>query len=326
MADVNMGLLLSTTLKKYRTTLIDQIHNSNALFYQLKEMGNITEEDGGERIVQPIMYGQNTTASSYAGYDLLDTTPQEGIDAAEYNWKQYSVSVTISGEEERKNAGRKEQIIKILDARTKQARMSLTEQMTQGLFSDGTGNGGKNLTGLEAMVAATGTYGGINSGTYAWWRAYVDSTSEVLSLADMRTAYNTNSLGGKDTPTLIVTTQALFEKYESNFTMVSGDIANIAGSFMTQSAGEKKIADGGFQKLGFKGVPIVWDEYCPSGSMYFLNGNHMKLVVHKDANFDITDFVKPENQDARVAQILFMGNLTCDRRKSFSKLTNKTTS
>ena len=49
----------------------------------------------------------------------------------------------------------------------------------------------------------------------------------------------------------------------------------------------------------------------------------MKLVVHRDANFEVTDFVKPENQDAKVAQILFMGNLTCDRRKSFSKGTAK---
>lgn len=322
MADVNLGLLLSTTLKKHRSSLVDQIHNSNAIFYQLKKLGNITEEDGGERIVQPIMYAQNSTAGSYSGYDLLDTTPQAGIDAAEFNWKQYSVSITISGEEERKNSGRKGQIVKILDARTKQARMTLIEQLTTGLFSDGTGNRGKDLTGLAAMVSASGTYGGINSGTYSWWRASVDSTSEALDIADMRTQFNTASLGGKDTPNLIVTTQSLYEKYEGFITQVG--TTNVYGSFMTQSAGEKQMGDAGFQTLGFKGVPIVWDELCPATNMYMLNTNHMKLVVHKDANFEISDFIKPENQDARVAQILFMGNLTCDRRKSFALLTAKT--
>lgn len=320
MPDVNMGLLLSTTLKKYRKELVDQIHKSNAIFYTLKEQGAIKEEDGGERIVQPIMYGKNSTAGSYSGYDLLDTTPQAGIDAAEYNWKQYSASITISGEEQRKNAGRREKVIDILEARTKQARMSLTEQLTTDLYADGTGNGGKALTGLGAMVNSTGTYGGINSATYTWWAAYVDSTSEALSLADMRTAFNTPSLGGKDHPNLMVTTQTLFEKYESLLTNFNNYV-----SFATPASGTKKLGDAGFQALEFKGQPIVWDELCTSTYMFFLNTQHMKLVVHKDANFETTDFVKPEDQDALVAQILWMGNLTCDRRKSFALLSGKTT-
>ena len=322
MPDVNLGLLLSTTLKNYRETLVDQIHNSNALFFMLKQKGAMKEESGGERIVQPIMYGTNTTATSYSGYDLLDTTPQAGIDAAEFNWKQYSASITISGEEEKKNAGSKTKIIDILDARTKQARLGLQQALTEGIFSDGTANSNKQLTGLVAMVNSSGTYGGINSSTYSWWRSNVDSTSEALSLADMRTAFNTPSLGGKDHPNLIVTTQTLFEGYEAFLTNVA--ISGGGSHFSTPSEGTKKLGDAGFQALEFKGVPIVWDENCTSGAMYFLNTEHMKLVVHADRNFAVSDFVKPENQDARVAQILWMGNLTCDRRKSFALLSNKT--
>lgn len=317
MADPNVGLLLSTTLKKYRKTLVDQIHKSNAVFYYLKQQGNIKEEDGGERIVVPVMYGKNSTAGSYSGYDSLDVTPQTGIDSAEFNWKQYSVSIAISGEEERKNAG-SSKIIDILEARTKQARMSMTEQLSTGLFSDGTGNGGKDLTGLEAMVTNSGTYGGINSATFTWWQAGVDTASEALGLSKMRVGFNTASLGGKDTPDLIVTTQSLYQSYEGLLTATSPAVPYFP------SEGTKKLGDGGFQVLEFKGTPIVWDELCPSGNMYFLNTNHMNLTVHRDANFEVTDFVKPENQDARVAQILFMGNLTCDRRKSFYKLTSKT--
>lgn len=321
MADPNVGLMLSTTLKNYRKTLVDNIHKSNAVFYYLKQNGGIKELDGGERIVVPVMYGKNTTAGSYNGYDSLDVTPQAGIDSAEFNWKQYSVSITISGEEERKNNG-SSKIIDILEARTKQAEMSLTEQLSTGMFSDGTGNGGKDLTGFEAMVSSSGTYGGINSATYTWWQAGVESTAEALGLPKMRTGFNTASLGGKDTPNLIVTTQTLYEKYEGLLTSVSA--SNVAGSMQFRSEGTKKLGDGGFQVLEFKGTPIVWDELTPSGTMYFLNTRHMNLTIHKDANFETSDFVKPENQDAKVAQVLFMGNLTCDRRKSFYKLTNKT--
>ena len=319
--DPNVGVLLSTTLKNYRKTLTDNIFKSNALFYQLKEMGAVKEEDGGERIVEPLMYAVNNTAQSYDGYETLDTTPQTGIDSAEFNWKQYSVSITISGKEERLNSG-KSRIINLLEAKIKQAEESLVEEISRGIFSDGTGNGGKNLTGLAAMVSDSGTYGGINSSTNTWWRAYVDSSSEALGLPDMRTAYNTASKGGKDTPTLIVTTQTLFESYEGLFTNVA--ISGGGSHFSTQSAGTKKIVDGGFQAAEFKGVPIVWDEFCQSGRVYFLNTRHMKLVVHKDANFETTDFERPEDQDAKVAQILFMGNLTCNRRSSFALLSAKT--
>lgn len=321
--DPNVGTILSTTLKKYRKTLTDNIHKSNAVFYMIKEKGGLREEDGGERIVEPLMYGKNSTAKSYDGYESLDTTPQTGIDSAEYNWKQYSVSISISGKEERQNAGTS-RIINLLDAKIKQAELSLTESLSEGLFSDGTGNSGKNLTGLQAMVAASGTYGGINSSTYSWWRAGTETTSTALTLAHMRTAFNTASVGGKDTPDLIVTSQTLFEAYEGLFTQVAVTGSNArAGDFSTPSEGIKKMADGGFQTLQYKGVPIVWDEQCASGTMYFLNTKHMKLAVHKQANFETTDFVKPENQDARVAQILWMGNLTCNRRKSFYVLTGK---
>ena len=319
MPDINLGLLLSTTLKNYRETLVDQIHNSNAIFFMLKAKGAIKEESGGERIVQPIMYGTNTTAGSYSGYDLLDTTPQEGIDAAEFNWKQYSASITISGEEMRKNSGSKHKIIDILDARTKQARLSLQQQLVEGIFSDGTANGGKQLTGLEAMVSTTGTYGGITSTGNSWWQSYVSAVNGAVTLAVMRTAFNTPTLGGKDHPNIIVTTQTQFEKYEALLTSFNSVV-----SLNTNSEGTKKLGDAGFQALEFKGVPIVWDENTTSGVMYFLNTDHMKLVVHSQANFSTTDFVKPDNQDAKVAQILFMGNLTCDRRKSFAKLTGLT--
>lgn len=280
----------------------------------LKEKGAIKEESGGERIIQPILYGKNSTAGSYDGYDPLDTTPQTGIDSAEFNWKQYSASITISGREERQNAGDKYKIIDLLDAKTKQAMYSLKEQIGQGIFSDGTGNVSKDLTGLVAMVAATGTYAGINSANYTWWQSYVEATSGALTIAYMRTAYNTPTLGGKDHANLIVTTQTLFEKYEGLLT----------ATLNMHSSDSKKLGDGGFQVLEYKGTPVVFDELCNSGCMYFLNTDHMKLVVHKDANFETTNFVKPDNQDARVAQILFMGNLTTDRRKSFGVLQAKT--
>jgi len=317
----NIGTMLTTTLKNYRKTLTDNIHESNAIFYLLKKEGAIKMENGGERIVEPLMMGKNDTAGSYSGYDRLNVTPQGGIDSAEYNWKQYSASITISGDELRKNKGSKTRIINLLGARTDQAEMSLTSELVAGLFSDGTGNSGKDLTGLEAMVLASGTYGGINSAVETYWQANIDGDDTTLALADMRAVFNSCSLGGKNSPNMIVTTQSLFQDYEAFFTQVA--ISGGGSNFTTPSGSQKTVADGGFQTLSFKGAAITWDEQAPAETMYMLNTKYMKLVVHEDANFETTDFIKPVDQDALVAQVLWQGNLTCSRRKSFGALRAK---
>ena len=68
---------------------------------------------------------------------------------------------------------------------------------------------------------------------------------------------------------------------------------------------------------------MYWDEMMPdiftgvkydSGSyaaetFYFLNSKFMKLIYDPQHNFAPTPFVKPENQDAKTALLLFYGNL-----------------
>ena len=53
----------------------------------------------------------------------------------------------------------------------------------------------------------------------------------------------------------------------------------------------------------------------PSNHMYMLNTNYLQLVVHKDANLEIMEDVRPVNQDGSVTAIIWMGNLTCSNRK-----------
>lgn len=308
MADPNLGVIASTTLRNYRTELVDNIFKSSALWYLLKDKVRI--EDGGENIVVPLMYGKNTTAGSYADYDLLDTTPQTGIDAAQFNWKQLSVSISISGAEERKNNGRS-RVINLLEGKIKQAEMSIVETANQQSWSDGTGNAGKDLTGLTAMLISTGTYGGISRSTYSFWAAKDSGSTAIMTIDLIRSRYNDCSKGGSDTPDLLVSTQALFEMYE-------GLLQTKQTYEMVKNRPEKVLGDAGFEVIKFKGSGWTWDEQATTASgtnggyVNYINSRHVTLVAHTDANFETTDFVKPENQDAKVAQVLFMGNLTCD--------------
>ena len=69
------------------------------------------------------------------------------------------------------------QMINLLSAKANQAEMSLRDRMSVDSFGDGTGNGGKNLTGLAALVSTTATVGALAPGTHTWWVASVDTSA-----------------------------------------------------------------------------------------------------------------------------------------------------
>ena len=311
MSNPNFDALLSTTLAKYRDQLTDNVFTARPLTYHLMDKGRIRMLDGGTKIVEPLIYGTNSTVASYSGYDTIALTAQTGITAAEFEWKQYAASIAISGIEEAKNNG-DSAVLNLLEAKVLQAEESLREGFNTMFFGDGTGNSGKDWNGLGNLIEASGTVGGINraTGGNEYWRSYEENTAGALTLAQMATAYNTVSVGN-DHPDMMLTTQTLFEKYES---LLQPQLRYT----------DTKTADAGFQNLLFKAAPVVFDTGCTAGVMYFLNSKYLTLVGHSGKWFSQTEFVRPENLDAKYALIMCYGNLTVRNAKKQGKLTAKT--
>ena len=307
----NFDAILSTTLQNYRPTLVDNIFTATVLLDHLNSKGRVVMEEGGTSIVEPLVYAVNDTANSYSGYDAIDLTPQDGISAANYNWKQMAASIAISGIEEAQNRGT-EAIIKLLNAKIMQAEESIKESLNDMLYASTVGNGGKDFQGLGFIIDASNTVGGIDPSTNTWWRSYEENTATALTTTQMATAYNTASKGN-DTPDMIVTTMALFEKYESLLT------AQVRYQDVTK-------ANSGFQNLMFKQTPVVFDVSCPTGNMFFMNSKYLKLTGMNGHWFNTTDFQKGTvaGVDARYALILSFGELTCSNRARQAKLTAKT--
>jgi len=294
--------ILSTTLKNYIPKLTDNIFSARPLFYALTNGQTIRRISGGQAIVVPIIYGTNSTAGSYSGTDTISITAQTGISAAEYDWGQYAATVTISGIEEAKNNG-EAAIIDLLEGKIFQTQETVIENMNTMFWADGTGNGGKDWNGLHLIVAKPNTaLGGITPGDAgnSWWKSTETDENGALTQATMATVYNTISVGN-DQPTIIITTQTLYEKYES---LLEGQIRYT----------DTDVADGGFQNLLFKGAPVTFDGAATSGQMMFLNTKYLQLVAHSDVWFKPTPFVRPTNQDAVFSQLLCYGQLTCSNR------------
>ena len=303
---VDYNALLSTTLQNYQPTLVDNIFKDLVLLNHLNERGRVRVEEGGSQIVEPLMYAVNGTANSYSGYDAIDLTPQDGITAATFDWKQMAASIAISGIEEAKNRGT-EAIIKLLNAKIMQAEMSIKSDLNTMLYGNGTGNGGKDFNGLGNIIGTVNnTVGGINATSNTWWNPYQDVSVSTLSLIDMGKVYN-NASKGSDSPDLIVTNEDLFSKYESLLTnnVRYQDVAK---------------ANSGFQNLMFKQTPVVFDLTLAADTsaapMYFLNTKYLKLTGMNGHWFNTTDFQQGTvaGVDARYAIVMAYGELTVSNR------------
>lgn len=317
MAALNIGELAATTLSLYEKSLSDNIFKDHVLMNHLKNNGGVVEKSGGVDMRFPLMYSTNSTVKTFTGTDSLDLTYQETVDAAVYDWKNYDVSITFTLTDELKNSG-ESQILDLLEAKIKQAEMSLAERLNDDLYNGVEANG--EVLGLETMVAASGTIGEINGTANTFWRSYVDSTGEVLAIADMRTAKNTANLGsGGKKVSIIVTTQTLYEKYFSLLT-ASYQMNPVVGKE------SKRLGDAGFTAVELDGVPVTFDEQCSSTAMYFLNVNNYKLAAHRDANFKVIKKAEPTDQHLSVQHIVWSGNAITDRRASLAKLSGKTAS
>lgn len=306
--------LLSTTIANYRDTLVDNLSNSFFLFWWLFNNQRKIYEDGGESIIVPLMYGKNTTVRSYDGYEELDITPQEGITAAKFPWKQLAGSVSISRKEERQNAG-KGRIINLLESKVTQLEITFKDVLDQMCFGDGTGNNSKDFFGLDLLVedgtaGGFGTVGGIDSSVATWWQnQWTGAVGAVaLYMAAMRSMYNLCSRGNEH-PDIGITTRLVYENYESLL------VANQRFTDM-----QPGIASGGFELVKFKGMILGFDEYCPAGTMFFLNSKYLAVTIDKETDFITTPFVRPENQDAKTSQILAMGNFVISNRARQGRL------
>lgn len=328
---INLDQIFTTTFRRVRAEMADNLSSQNPVLAYIREAGGVRTEGGGAEIQENLLYGANTTVASYTGYETSDYTPQEGIDAALFQWKQLRGTVTISGIQKFKNSG-KSQIRSLLQTKVKQLDISFRDEVADQLITDGTGNGGKDITGLDLMVedgTAWSTVGGIDSSTYTWWRnKFIDfdgtystsfnttasGQSDVEGIRAFRHMYNL-LIRGTDKPKLILTSREVAEAYES----VGGLRSRV------QLASDPKLLELGFASLQYKDVPIVWVDNIGAGStndqdVWFLNTDYLHFVIGEGHNFTMTEFVKPINQDASVAEMYLYANMTCSNRSLQGRL------
>jgi hypothetical protein len=310
MAFPNLSDLAATTIEYRSKDIADNVTSHNAALRAMKKAGGFSTFDGGTSIIENLSFAQNGNGGSYSGYDVLPTNPADVISAAQYSFLQYAVPVIFSGREKLTNSG-KEALINLVEARVKVAESTMTNLLNQHFYLDGTGNNGKNITGLAAAIPlanTAGTYGGISRATNTFWQnkkfqASVDGAGVVTTGTALMAQWNlflTSVTRGTDKPNLIICSPQIYSLMQS-------------GMQAMQRITDSDSANVGFSGIDFQGIPVYFDSAISgigANTAYFLNTNFMKWRTHKDQNMIALDDKSAVNQDSTVKTLVWAGNLT----------------
>ena len=324
MAFPNVSDIVATTIQNRSRQVADNVTKNNAILAKLSQRGNVKTISGGNTILEELSFAENANGGFYSGYDLLPVAAQDVISAAEFQIKQYAVPVVMSGLEMLQNSG-KEAFIDLLEARLNVAESTMQNQLSQSIYSDGTGSGGKEITGLNAAVPsspATGTYGGINRVTWTFWRSklydFSDEVSAAASASNIQAGMNklwANTTRGNDRVDLIV----LDTNYWSFY---------LASLQAQQRFTSPETGNLGFPSIKFMDADVVLDGgiggFCPANTGFFINTKYLKWRPHAQRNMVP---LSPNrryaiNQDAEVQILAWAGNLTCSGAQFQGRMQN----
>ena len=328
-ANSSISDIIATTIQHRSGELADNWASNNALMRQLKAKGNVRPFSGGNVILEEIGYTDASTinANSYSGYEVLNIAPNSPISAAQFSITQYAAAVSMSGLEMLQNSG-KEAIIDLMEGRIKITEGQLLNRLDYDSYQDGTGNAGKNLTGLALAVPddpTTGTYGGINRATWSFWSSQyyrgVTDGGAAVSAANIQAYMTTLALRcvrGNDKPDLWIGDATYFGFYVNSLqaiqrvqSMGSGEPGAGFGpelSFYGGGMAAKVVMGGG---ISGPVSPTQSTGGATSAHMWALNTNYINWRPHKDRNFvPIGGERQAVNQDAIVKLIGVAGNIT----------------
>lgn len=319
-----INAFLTTTFGEFEPVLQDQIFieeplsswfNGN-LATVARKKGSTPKKTkgGGERILEPLMYGDNDTFNSYAGSDVINTELQDGMTNAAFDWSEYAGTVGITMKQKMANRG-PHALINLLDAKVKQLQLSAAQRINIDLWSSTVGNNGLNLSGMPKQVSDTIATGGLTvTDIDARWKSIHPApvgSFATNGITAMDNIINSLKIQGS-IPDIIMTTQLIYELYKND----QVDQKRYANTL---------VLDAGFTNVTYNEIPIVFDSRATSGVMYFLNGMFMHWVVMNGLDFNMDgDFRTPDNQTVSMTKILLMANTTISNRRKQGFLTGIT--
>lgn len=303
----------------YIPVLVDQIFIATPLFARLRAKNQIII-DSGREIVQPFIFDKLTTGS-YEYADTFDVSYKKTDDYLTFYWRGIWVNITIDNWTLTLNNGI-EGVIPLLEAKMHNAETSLIDTMSSWAMTDpsdtkawdGLWNGiddGSTYATYGNVTRTSGFSYGVTG--YQALNSYIDTTGGNITLGRLRYAMGKATVGTRK-PDLILCRQNIYDQIWERVQPQQrflGDRHN-------------DLVNVGFDGITFDGAAIMVDNHLPSGFVYGLNTDYIKMFINKDRNFHFSDWQRPINSDQRVAQILTIGNIMVQAPRLCFKFTGLT--
>lgn len=293
----------------------------------------------------PIKYQKGVEGTSFSGFDTFSTTASDTRVNMTFTPKWFETNVALPGDEILLNQT-EQQTIDLVSLEMQSRAQDMADSLGTMLYADGTGNGGKDFLGLEALVddgTNTSTIGGLARATYTTLNSTVTASSGTISLAKIRTLHNAIS-DGPVSATTAYTTKAIYGFVESLLQPQERIYKTMDGRGVLKGTT-------GFKSIEWMGIPVVADAKCTSGVFYMINDDFIKfyavntsgaklgLTPVKLPSADIvgsvysgapnlgffwTGWIKPTNAFSVVGHIILGGQLIGENGKRQGKLTGIT--
>ena len=223
--------------------------------------------------------------------------------------------IVLSDTEDWENSG-SEQVFDLLSALGDNAMNSPLKTINE----DAVGSqSGKSMLGFGDLITSdgTGTVGGINAGTYTWWKNQFDTTTTTFLTQTSANVFN----GISEFNSVMDSIRAQGGKADTIFTTYS-----IAGAYRTAlgSAGYAEMSAQNINGLkgqenpSFMGATIISDDDITAGNAYFSDKRAHQLRVMKNANFKKTPFVSLQS-NGQLGQLSYLvagvQQITANRRR-----------
>lgn len=304
--------LLAATINERRGQNYEMISKRSFLWDHLNKRGRKRFHNGGVNIEIDLIARETAGGKYFRGAETLSKVSTQVLSSAIFELKQFAIPVQETDLEAVTNKG-EEKKVSIKAARLESAEITARNVIgVTGVYSDGTGTGGKQIGGLGLLVSSSpssGTVGGIDRSvsTNSFWRNYHHSAAAVIgakSVANMpqhlgRAKRNIMTTT-QSAPNLIVMDNLDFELYEGS----------VQGKQQITNSNE---GDVGYAQLMYQGTPVGFDGGigggCPNNTTFLLNTDFLELVTVEGRDFNATSKRSPVDQLLELHYITWYGNV-----------------
>jgi hypothetical protein len=181
--------LYTTTWQKRLPGVFDNIFQSAAFWYWLKDKGKIRPMRGGRFLEVNLQYGKNTTTQWITRGGTVAMNDFKFLTVGQYNWRYLVANILRFWIDEQQNSS-DSKIVDWVNSKLDNTEEALVDNLETAL-TGGAGSATNQIDGLQFLVpdaanvaSASFNAGGIDPSVYTWWQ------NQAITMAGLSFAIN----------------------------------------------------------------------------------------------------------------------------------------